>query len=474
MIKRLGKILIKGILFLVLFSLIILALEPLFSESKKSIWNDFYAQEKGAVDILILGNSHANAGIDQEILRAKLNANVVSLATSGQNIYQTYYCALEAYEYQTPKVLIIENYLFYERLTLEKFQNQDPTNNDYLKRYLTYEGKKIGKVKYKEAQAFFNGNIVENMFVTMKKHDRWTDVEDIKKRLYTKDSVYRNKSIYILSRERAKAYQLQNKYDLMAFNIMPDEQNALESIIKLAREKGTEQIILLTVPFYKAYRDKIDYNSLDAPLKKYVAKNPDIEYIDLNKKFSEWDHTYFTNERVGYNQHLNYKGAIKVSNELTNSIHRKFDYIDESSLEYYMYNDLQKGTLKSGHRILGNLERLNGEKRPLLEINKPNTVIKLEGWMAIENDSSEYNEMFIALKKGNDFVYISDSKQLKRRVRKDVSKYFNKTNIYDDSGFQIFINSNLLEKGTYKAFIIIRNKGGEVAFRTAKKTIKIL
>jgi hypothetical protein len=82
--------------------------------------------------------------------------------------------------------------------------------------------------------------------------------------------------------------------------------------------------------------------------------------------------------------------------------------------------------------------------------------------------------MFVGLKKDKDFIYISDSRQLQRKERKDVSKYFDKTNIYDHSGFRISINSDILEKGTYKAFIIIRNREGEVLVRSAQKTIKIL
>src|SRR5690606_3348555 len=112
----------------------------------------------------VLGNSHANLGLDLDIIDAKLQSNSISLATRGQNIYQSYYCALEAYKYQTPEVLIIENFLFYERLTMDAFINQDPTINDYMKRYLTYEGKKFGKVKIQESKEFFKGSIMENMF----------------------------------------------------------------------------------------------------------------------------------------------------------------------------------------------------------------------------------------------------------------------------------------------------------------------
>lgn len=475
MIRNLGKIIFKGLVLLGLLYLVIKLFEPLFTESKTSVWDYFYAQDKNSVNVLILGNSHANAGIDKDIIKTKLNANVVTLATRGQNIYQSYYCALEAYKYQTPDVLIIENFLFYERLTMDAFVNQDPTINDYMKRYLTFEGKKFDDIKIAESQAFFKGNIIENMFPTIKKHDRWTDIDKIKKRLYTRDKKLRQKGTTVLSLTSVQEYKTKTKFDLDKYNILPEEEKALQGIIDLAKEKGTKKIILLTIPFYKDYRNKIDYKSLDDPLKKFAIKNSGVTYLDLNNVYYDWDYTYFSNEPVGYNQHLNYKGAITISNYLVDVIGdaNKFETKTNLSPEYYLYNKIKKDSTLNKNRFIGNLETINSSKALKYIITQGQSPVVIDGWMAIDNIKSENQEMFIGLVKDNNFIYVTSFSEFKAKARRDVTKYFKKeAGLYDNSGFHININSNLLEKGSYKLYMILK-KDEEILLKSTYKVIEI-
>lgn len=475
--KSFIKIILKGLILIVLLFLIIHAMEPLFTESEKSVWTDFYDQDKDGVDILVLGNSHANAGLKKSIIEANLNANVISLATRGQNIYQTYYCALEAYKYQTPKVLIIENFLFYERLTREEFVEQDPTINDYLKRYLTFEGKKIGEVKLMESKDFFNGSIVENMFPAIKKHDQWTNYDKIRKRIYEHNIKEGNTGITVMDQQKVEAYKSQTTFGLDKYNILPDEYEALKQIIELAKKNGTEQIILLTIPFYKGYRDKIDYNSLRDPLLKFAQENPNVKYVDLNSNFQTWDNTYFSNDPVGYNQHLNYKGAIKVSNYLSSILKSDVNpypnRIPKKSIEYYLYNNIKKETTLSGKSLLGNLENLSGSKELLVTLGQGKSSLVLEGWMAIDGVKSENQEMYLGFVKDDSFIYISSSYQFKPKLRKDVTKYFKKQNeLYDHSGFIVNINTNLLEKGVYGIYMIMKVED-DVIVKKSFKSVEI-
>ena len=478
--KRLIILLAKSIVFIALLFLIIESLSTLFTEQKQSVWENFYDQKEGSVDVLILGNSHANSGLDIDIINAKLSSNAISLATRGQNIYQSYYCALEAYKYQTPKTLIIENFLFYERLTYEAFVTQDPSINDYMKRYLTYEGKKFGKVKLEESKAFFEGNLLENTFPLLKKHNRWTDVEKFKGRLYNNKKPRKQSGTTVLTEASANQYELQKDFDLKKFNLIPDEKVALEKIITLAKEKGTQQIILLTLPFYSGYRDKIDYNSLDFPIKDFVAKHRHLEYIDLNRIYHNWDRTYFSNDPVGYNQHLNYKGAIVVSNYLAKFMKASKQGISNRSLkspEDYLYRKKVKDSPNGVNKLIGNLEALNGRSDVKITIKQDDyNGFVLSGWMTLENEQSTFsNEMLVALVKDNDFIYFSNPSELKTKIRKDVSKYFKKeSGFYDYSGFKINVLSNLLEKGTYSIYMVFINENNDVFYKPTFKSLQII
>ncbi len=475
MIKNLGKILVKGLILLGLFFLAIMMLEPLFSESKKSVWSHFYDQKENTIDVLILGNSHANAAIDNAILEANLDVNVVSLATRGQNIYQSYYCALEAYKNQVPEVLIIENFLFYERLTMDAFVNQDPELNDYKKRYLTFEGKKFSSVKLEESQAFFKGNIIENMFPAIKNHQKWTNIEAVKERLYLSDTHNRIKGTTVMSSASVKAYKNKTNFDLKKYNLLPDEEKALKQIVDLALKKGTKKIIMLTAPFYKDYRNKIDYKSLNDPITKFSNEYSNVSYIDLNSIYSDLDHTYFSNDPVGYNQHLNYKGAIKVSNYLVSVLKTMVKPNEDSdkTLEYYLYNKLERAKTENNNSIIVNLETLNNSNGINYTINQGDSPVLIEGWMTIEDLKADKNEMFIGLVKDDGFVFITSQNQITPLIRKDVTKYFDKeAGFYDNSGFRARINSDLLEKGFYYIYLMIK-RNDEIVLKKSYKAIQI-
>src|SRR5690606_38534915 len=204
----------------------------------------------------------------------------------------------------------------------------------------------------------------------------------------------------------------------------------------LAKEKGTKKIILLTIPFYKKYRNKIDYNSLDEPLKRIAENNQGlIEYIDLNIIYPNWDRTYFSNDPVGYNQHLNYKGEIVASNYIVENVSSeafskpiKINKYD--SFEKYFYNKTVRDSVIANGDLLGNLEKLNKEGFKASEIvNQKGMVFILEGWMAIKDKQSTFtDEKLLILSRDNAFIYFSSPSQISFKERKDVTKYYEKDN----------------------------------------------
>ena len=93
--------------------------------------------------------------------------------------------------------------------------------------------------------------------------------------------------------------------------------------------------------------------------------------------------------------------------------------------------------------------------------------------MAIKDVKSKPYEMFIGLVKNKNFIYISSFSEYKSKDRKDVTKYFKKEDgFYDISGFQIKINSNLLEKGTYNLCMILKNEE-EILVKKTNKFVEI-
>ncbi|MEP5934466.1 MAG: hypothetical protein ABJ218_05070, partial [Winogradskyella arenosi] len=211
------------------------------------------------------------------------------------------------------------------------------------------------------------------------------------------------------------------------------------------------------------------------PITKFSNAYSNVSYIDLNSIYSNLDHTYFSNDPVGYNQHLNYKGAIKVSNYLVSVLKTMVKPNEDSdkTLEYYLYNKLERAKTENNNSIIVNLETLNNSNGINYTINQGDSPVLIEGWMTIEDLKADKNEMFIGLVKDDGFVFITSQNQITPLIRKDVTKYFDKeAGFYDNSGFRARINSDLLEKGFYYIYLMIK-RNDEIVLKKSYKAIQI-
>ena len=75
-------------------------------------WNSVYdLTPDHPLDIVVLGNSHANTGVDPFTLSCVLGCTVFDMAPSGITIADAYYCLKELLTRTTPRLVVIETYL---------------------------------------------------------------------------------------------------------------------------------------------------------------------------------------------------------------------------------------------------------------------------------------------------------------------------------------------------------------------------
>lgn len=70
----------------------------------------FYRQEKGTVDVLVLGSSHAYVNIDPGTLWEEYGTAAYDLGGGIQPFWNTYYFLKEALKTQTPRLIVLEAY----------------------------------------------------------------------------------------------------------------------------------------------------------------------------------------------------------------------------------------------------------------------------------------------------------------------------------------------------------------------------
>ena len=81
---------------------------------KNPYWRYFYEElPENSLDIVFMGNSHAQCAFIPEIIDAILGTNSVNLITPSEAIYQTKYEYLEVLRYQDPAAVVIETTVIY-------------------------------------------------------------------------------------------------------------------------------------------------------------------------------------------------------------------------------------------------------------------------------------------------------------------------------------------------------------------------
>ncbi|WP_296382660.1 DUF1574 family protein [Winogradskyella sp.] len=483
--KNLIHLLFKSGLFIILMGFLTMTCAFMFGTQNSGdlTWSAFYKQKKNSIDLLFFGNSHLGNGLDLNIVNAKTKSKVYTLYSSGQTLPQTYYNIKEALKYQTPKLIVIETFAISSD-TIYYFNEPVSDKNIPLKAKLqSFDSKKLSLVKIEEYRDLYKGEeIIPTIFPLIRNHSNWADLDLLKGNLAKKmkpNSEYYfgcSNSIWPLSESKIEEYRAKD-FGKQEFKISKYQRSYFNKIIELAKDNNIE-VLLVTIPYFKEYRKKIDYKSVHNSMIDLALKN-NIKYLDLNHIFPDLSYQYFTNEPVGHNQHLSYKGGIVVSNYLSKYINNNYkfktDNANKSLPEYYLYNKIKRETLNNGDKIIGNLDAINGTKNTKYASTQGKGPIVLDGWIAIEGKSSKFNELFIALVRDNNFIYVSKPNQLKSKNRKDVTKYFNENNnLYDDSGFLINIDSKLLELGRYSLYMVLRNNKGEVLIKDTFKTVEIL
>jgi len=77
----------------------------------------------------------------------------------------------------------------------------------------------------------------------------------------------------------------------------------------------------------------------------------------------------------------------------------------------------------------------------------------------------------VALKKNTNFVYIVSGNQIKERKDYKLVEKYGKD--FKNSGYRVELSKNLLEKGTYTVFHIIRDKEKKYHLKNTHKRIVI-
>lgn len=451
----------KSIIFACLLVAMVLYVDPFFLKNDNNYYKYNLFYEHDDIGILVLGNSHADSGINHKILKARSGLTSYNLSFERTNIFQTYFNLLEALRVSNPKLVIIENHAFMSTGIEDNLHNKNGKMN--FKSAKSLYGKRISLVKYNEAKEMFDEDALFNTFNIFRFHDNWTDREDLSQFLYKTNSKshqqsfngYATKTTFLSKRREEKIKNAQ--FDKKAI-ISEDEKTYLNKIIQLSKERNFD-VLFVTIPFLNDYyhKTKPHYAQAYVTLDSIVSKHSNVKRLDLNAQF-DFNSTYFIDEKgKNYrNQHLNYKGSTKATNFIADFIASNFKVkankgFRKSTIEDYAYQNVinNDGVFEGSVTKINNKVFRSKKEKPVVVSDKSDW-IKIEGWLRPKQKILRKAQKFVILKGDDNYIYVSLEQEIEPRKTPLLIK--KKGTDYDGSGYSFKVQRQTLERGEYEIF----------------------
>lgn len=317
----LKKIILKGSIFVIILLLINLTLNSIFiikTNHREKLLEGLYANTEDQFDVVLLGSSHMNSGINPNVLWNQYGITSYNYATGGQPIDLTYYILKEVLKIHKNPIVVVD--LYYLGLT-DKFGNEGYVRNalDNLK----FSPNKVDAI----INCTPKKEWLNYLFPIFKYHDRWKELEkndfefDASKTYYEKGFEAGNDSF---GKENTSDPSITEKADLP-----PKSEEYLNKIIDLSKKEGFKLIFTNTPYDYNGTAGSSSWGKEPAKVFNKVAeisKKNNIPCIDYNKKVNEIG---FDFEKDMFNLgHLNVSGAKKVTLSLGKFLKTNYQLTD--------------------------------------------------------------------------------------------------------------------------------------------------
>lgn len=481
------KFISKAVIFSFLFWGVVYILDPLFLDRDQwvySSYNSLYEAE-GPKNLVFIGNSHLNKGLDNFIVDARTGSESIKLVGAGLNIAQIYYNFLEVLEHESPELVVMETWCLYSPGDNHNNPIDDKGKLGGYNKY-AFENKRVGPIKFEETRLSVDKKEVPfHLFNTFRYHDRWTDIEGFADHMDDRYSGSGNENLHktvksggVLPRFKAKKYADTN-FDSSEILLSNQEKEYLSKILKLSEKKGIK-LLFLNIPIFKTYyqKNKKAFDRVSKELTEFFESHENVKFFDLNGDVGGFSRTFMSNERnISANQHVNYKGCIKTSNLVSDYLIKNYDLrVNDnpfSSEEDILYNfkKIEKDSL-----FLGGINKVNEtlvskmKNRNRIIINAKEDKIRIEGWMFREGINNIRSEKKIALRKGNKFIYISGNEMKERKAYALINKFGEQ---YAKSGYRFEIPSEAIEKGRYRIYHLIKSNNGDLYVQDTWKRLVV-
>lgn len=273
----------------------------------------FYEQEKGSVDVLVLGSSHAFVNIDPGILWEEYGISAYDLAGGIQPFWNTYYFLKEALKTQLPKLVVMDAYT--ATFTLEYNDTGRAIANTF---GMKWSWDKVEAIKLSappnQQSSFLLGYCqYHTRFRGLTREDFLDDTGDSAK--------YSNwKGSYVSTAVNSQQWPAEIQTDERK-PMTPKTEEWYRKTIELAQTSGIPLLIVVTpYPGVTAGEQAIFNTAADIAAEygvPFINFNEDFEVLDLDPATDYYD-----------THHMNIWGSRKFSNQLGKLLTEHYDLPD--------------------------------------------------------------------------------------------------------------------------------------------------
>lgn len=257
--------------------------------------NGILGEKSNSIDVLVLGDSEAYCSISPMQMWQEHGFTSYVCATSAQYLSYSESLLRQAFENQSPKLVILETNAIYRKM---KFDKSVMT-------------------------------VVEDSFSIFKYHDRWKNMnrldffgkveytwtDDFKGYTYNTTVLKSNNINYMIPTNEVEKIELLNK----AY---------VKKIAEYCKEHSAE-LLLVSTPSTKNWNYK-KHNGVAE-----LAKELDVKYLDLNMEETKVPIDWSQDTRDS-GDHLNYYGAVKNTEYLGNYIAENYSFPDKREDKAYI------------------------------------------------------------------------------------------------------------------------------------------
>lgn len=269
----------------------------------------FYELEKGSVDVLILGSSHAFQDFNTGTLWQEYGMASYILAGSIQPMWNTYYYLKEALKTQTPELIVLEGYLTtYDQ---EFIDDSRIIKNNY---GLKWSADKINSIKISSPEDRWDEFLLEYI----QYHTRYTELDSCDF-LYSQGNPFFNDWKGFLPNMATTPHESIDVSSVAEKNYLYEKtEKYYRKTIELAQEHNIPIVIIISpyAGITKEHQKK--YNAASD-----IAAEYNVPFINCNLLLDETGIDYSTD--ASDSAHLNYRGNQKFSSYIGTYLKSNFE-----------------------------------------------------------------------------------------------------------------------------------------------------